>query len=212
MTQKKGVSILLWCAGVLALLSLLGLLYYSFFYKPDMLLGRAGDLDRTFSNAAELPQNAYLSDDGVQFFEKGNFKGAYRMYGGTYEPMRLLGEEMLAETNPNGLGKENCVQLSDGSLATVPNWILRTVNMSGDSHSHIELQEEWEEEMPYQAEIKYQNGPFFLYAFVSCSNPKDTGGCRALYEDMMKYLNRSARAYDGYQNWEGQTTGWYPAP
>ena len=71
---------------------------------------------------------------------------------------------------------------------------------------------ERKKETPYRAEIKYQNGPFFLYVFVSCSNPQNMGGCRALYEDMMKYLNRSARAYDGYQYWEGQTTGWYPAP
>lgn len=212
MFQKKIRIILLWCAGALALLSLLALLHYTFFYKPDMLLGKANDLDRAFSNMVKLPENAYIGNVETQYFEKANFKGAYTMYGGTYAPMRLLGEEMLAETNPGGLGKENCFLLSDGSLATVPNWILRTVNMGGESHSHIELQEEWEKEMPYQAEIKYQNGPFFLCIFTSCSNPKDTGGCKALYEDMVQFLNHVVWEYDGEQNWEGQTTGWYPAP
>ena len=96
MFQKKIRIVLLWCAGALALLSLLALLYYTFLYKPDMLLGKANDLDREFSNMVKLPENAYIGNVETQYFEKANFKGAYTMYGGTYAPRRLLGEEMRA--------------------------------------------------------------------------------------------------------------------
>ena len=68
----------------------------------------------------------------------------------------------------------------------MPNWILRTVNMGGESHSHIKLQEEWEREMPYQAEIKYQNGPFFLYIHLFCSDYKRTGAW--LYREVADYI------------------------
>lgn len=49
-SKRKSVSFFYGVRGALALLSLLALLYYTFFYKPDMLLGKANDLDRAFSN------------------------------------------------------------------------------------------------------------------------------------------------------------------
>ena len=184
--EKKRFKMALWAVALLLLAALLTTLaFQTYAYLNASPQISQADLSRAFSGRISLPENAVFQG-GVEKLDRWGFRASYSAYGGTYTEKQLLTEEKI------GMNVEGapCFLLEDGSFMTAPQWKeLGSTDLTGFAEAAG---------LAYGTTILYQNGPFFLYIHLFCSDYKRTGAW--LYREVVDYINEYI-AEDSQQNW-----------
>lgn len=172
--EKKRFKMALWAVALLLLAALLTVLaFQTYAYLNASPQISQADLSRAFSGRISLPENAVFQG-GVEKLDRWGFRASYSAYGGTYTEKQLLTEEKI------GMNVEGtpCFLLEDGSLMTAPQWKeLGDADLTGFAEAAG---------LAYGTTILYQNGPFFLYIHLFCSDYKRTGAW--LYREVADYI------------------------
>ena len=187
--MKKGVQIViivLICIG-LVLGGVYGWKYYNEVIRyPQFIVVDEAVLDQALSNKIVFPEEAYLLwNKTEEYFEAGKFKASYQAYGGTYEDIPRLTEEMVTDYMPIA----NIFKLSDGAYAQNPNWMY--VKDRKNNSIDEQDQEKFDAGMPYMGILEYQNGSFFLIVYIYCSDPKNAESMGLLYQAIAEYVNQN---------------------
>lgn len=187
--MKKGVQIViivLICIG-LVLGGVYGWKYYDEVIRyPQFIVVDEAVLDQALSNKIVFPEEAYLLwNKTEEYFEAGKFKASYQAYGGTYEDIPRLTEEMVTDY----MHIANIFKLSDGVYAQNPNWMY--VKDRKNNSIDEQDQEKFDAGMPYTGILEYQNGSFFLVVYIYCSDPKDAESMGLLYQAIAEYVNQN---------------------
>ena len=187
--MKKGVQIViivLICIG-LVLGGVYGWKYYDEVIRyPQFIVVDAAVLDQALSNKIVFPEEAYLLwNKTEEYFEAGKFKASYQAYGGTYEDIPRLTEEMVTDY----MHIANIFKLSVGAYAQNPNWMY--VKDRKNNSIDEQDQEKFDAGMPYMGILEYQNGSFFLIVYIYCSDPKDAESMGLLYQAIAEYVNQN---------------------
>lgn len=150
------------------------------------------ELSRAFSGRLVLPENA-VCQGAVEKLDRLGFRASYSAYGGTYAPKRLLTSEKIG-TDVDGAP---CFLLADGSLMTAPQWKeLAPADLTGFAAAAG---------LSYGTTIFYQNGPFFLYIHVFCSDYRRAGSW--LYREIADYISAHI-AQESQQDWADLAQNW----
>lgn len=187
--MKKGVQIViivLICIG-LVLGGVYGWKYYDEVIRyPQFIVVDEAVLDQALSNKIVFPEEAYLLwNKTEEYFEAGKFKASYQAYGGTYEDISRLTEEMVTDY----MHIANIFKLSDGAYAQNPNWMY--VKDRKNNSIDEQDQEKFDAGMPYMGILEYQNGSFFLIVYIYCSDPKNAESMGLLYQAIAEYVNQN---------------------
>ena len=153
---------------------------------PQFIVVDEAVLDQALSNKIVFPEEAYLLwNKTEEYFEAGKFKASYQAYGGTYEDIPRLTEEMVTDY----MHIANIFKLSDGVYAQNPNWMY--VKDRKNNSIDEQDQEKFDAGMPYTGILEYQNGSFFLVVYIYCSDPKDAESMGLLYQAIAEYVNQN---------------------
>lgn len=161
--EKNRCKAVLWVAALFLLAALLAVLaFQTYAYVTASPQISQAELSRAFSGRFALPENAVFQG-GVEKRERWGFRASFSAYGGTYTKKQRLTSEDVG-TDIDGAP---CFLLSDGSLMTAPQWKeLASSDITGFAGAVG---------LSYGTTIFYQNGPFFLYIHLFCSDYKRAG-------------------------------------
>lgn len=193
MEKKCFVYKAVWVLALLLLLAVITILaFQTYAYATASPQISQADLSRAFSGRLALPENAVFQGT-VEKLDRWGFQASYSAYGGTYAEKQLLTNEKVG-TDVEGAP---CFLLEDGSIMTAPQWKeLGSTDLTGFAAAAG---------LAYGTTIFYQNGPFFLYIHLFCSDYRRAGAW--LYREIADYISAHI-AQEPQQNWSDLAQTW----